>query len=520
MKSAAAQLSIMLTEGQSTLKRTTDLIDKVQTCLEQRNSASEQCSYNDKNTTTPQYGPAEYKALARLVAKYGYVGQVEGLHPLVQHQPDNLAPLDLAHSVLPYLEPYSYGSANEQPMIQEYMRRLNGASTSCSAADEQMISCQHTHHPNDSGLANIIPDNRCDNKRRGHIHGHRSSHDRLPLISNFKTGSSSDTYHGPQDPHSQRGLYRGLDTGHYDVESLGPQRTHGLEARLDNINDNNLAMPSDPRHPDLERADVRTPWHRPTDYPISDGPKDHQIGKDLYEAQSRQTPETRSTSHRAPLNFNGPMDDPTAADIDYWRSWVQSDADKRRLEQWQAQLRQSNVSGVLKRKAVKNPGPPCVPSNVFNDDLEQPLHHRYDVPFRPNKESTTRVCTARKDGFDYPALPEQGLQQLDVLKRPLVAAATSTVPAKATTEDTFHGQQHGQGPVVDAKRSYPAHNDAGVRTIIDPSKNDENPIIPSRPSIHSSESSRRGCDTPDIEDGSSAEHEDKDDAKVWGWLGM
>ena len=187
-----------------------------------------------------------------------------------------------------------------------------------------------------------------------------------------------------------------------------------------------------------------------------------------------------------------------------------------------AQLRQQSAGtcGVLKRKADHIGRPPRPAPNLFNDDLEQLPHHCYDVPFRPHTNGTMRAYTAREDGVHYPMPPIQPVQQVDDLNRPRVAVALSTALSKAAIDDTFHGQQHAHGPVVDAKRSNTARNNSGFGAITDPSNNDENPVISSHPSSDSSESSESGYDTPDFDESSDAGDEDKDDAEGLEWVGM
>ena len=158
--------------------------------------------------------------------------------------------------------------------------------------------------------------------------------------------------------------------------------------------------------------------------------------------------------------------------------------------------------------------------NLSNDDREQLPHHRCDIPFRPHKKDTMHVCTARRDDFDYPTIPVHLAQQADDLNRPCVAVAMSTAPPKAATENTFHGQQHAQGPIADAKRSNTAHNNSGTGAIIDPCKNNENAVTLSHPWSDGSESSECGYDTPDFDENSDAGEEDKEDAEGFGWVGM
>ena len=529
IKTAAAQLNTMVGEGQSILERTTVFMNEVQTYLEQRDSARQQRRHDDKNMTPLHHGLAEHEKILRL-AGLGLAAQNQGLHPPLQHQRNNLDPLEFGPSAHPYHNPLIHGVANEQPIFSGCGRRLNRGSTPYDAADEQKVSDQREHRPNRSPLPYSTPDDRfiSDDERRGHAHGHRLGHDPLPLISDFNPVCFLDTYYDLRGPYSRRGLYRGLDIGRYDVKSLGPQPTRGLQARLDNIYDTDLAMPPRPHHRNLEKANVRAPWHHSTDYPFPDGPKDHRIGEDLCKAQARQTLEPRSTGYLAPLTFTG-IPRETAAEIDHWSSLVrkhnESDADKRRLEQMRAQLRQQGEQhaaryGKFKRKASDIARPPRPAPNLFNDDFEQLPHHCHDVPFRPHKKGTIHVCTARKDGFDYPTLPVHLVQQVDDLNRPRVVAAMSKTLANAVIEDTFHDQKQAQGPVVDAKRSNIAHNNSGVGAFTDPSNNDENPNVPSDPSSDSSESSESGYDTPDFDESSGAGDEDKDDAEGLGWVGM
>ena len=530
IKRAAAQLNTVVGEGQSILERTTVFMNEVQTYLEQRTSAREQRRHDDKNMTPFHHGLPEYEKILRL-AGLGLAAQNQGLHPPLQHQRNDLDPLEFGPSPHPYHSPLMHGAASEQPMFGGRGRRVNRGSSPYDAADEQNVSGQRTHRPNRSPLPYSTPDDRfiSDDERRGHAHGHRFGHDQLPLISDFNPGYFLDTHHDLRGPHSRRGLYGGHDTGHYDVKSLEPQPTRGLETRLDNIYDDGLAMPPRPHHRNLDRANVRAPWHRSKYYPFSDGSKDHRIGKDLCEAQARQTLETRSPRHLAPLNLTGVLRPSTAAEIAHWSSLNrihnESDADKRRLEQMRAQLRQQEEQIAARNKGFKRKAdhiarPLRSAPNLFNDDLEQVPHHGYDVPFRPHKKGTMRICTALEDGFDYPTLPVHPVQQVDDLNRPSIAVAMSTALRNAATEDTFHGQQHAQGPVVDAKRSNTAHNNSGFGAIAGPSNNDENPIISSHPSSDSSESSESGYDTPDFDESSGAGDEDKDDAEGLGWVGM
>ena len=527
IKTAAAQLNTMLGEGQSILERTTVFMNEVQTYLEQRDSARQQRRHDDKNMTPLHHGLAEHKKIIRL-AGLGLAAQNQGLHPPLQHQRDNLDPLEFGPSAHPYHNPLVHGAANEQPIFSGCGRRL---STPYHAADDQKVFGQRKQCPNRSPLPHSTPDDRfiSDDERRGHAHGHRFGHDPLPLISDFNPGYFLDTYHDPRGPHSRQGLYRGLDTDHYNVKSLGPQPTRGLGARPDNIYDNDLAMPPRPHHRNLETANVRAPWHHSTDCPFPDGSKIHRIGKDLCKAQARQTLEPRSTGYLAPLNFSGGLRASTAAEIDHWSSLVrkhnESDVDKRRLDQMRAQLRQQEEQhaaryGKFKRKASDIARPPRPAPNLFNDDFEQLPHHRYDVPFQPHEKGTIRVCTARKDGSDYPTLPAHFVQQVDDPNRLRFVAAMSKNLDNAVIEDTFHDQEHAQGPVVGAKRSNIAHNNRGVGVITDPSNNDENLIIPSHPSSDSSESSESGYDTPDFDESSGAGDEDKDDVEELGRVGM
>ena len=519
IKRAAAQLEKVVAEGQSILKRNTVFMNQVQTYLEQRDYAHEQGRHNDKNMASLQYGLDDYIVILRS-AGYRLTDQDKGLCPPLQHQRDNLGPLEFGPSVLPYLSPLLYGAANEQPL---FGGRGRGGSNPYDADDEEMVSDQHRHRLDFSALPYSMPKDRVisDNERRGQAHGHDNRH---PLISNFGPRSFLDTYHDSRDPPSRRGFHRGLDTGHYDVERLGPQPTRGLEARQDNTYDNNLAMSSHPHHRNLERANARAPWHHSTDYPFLDVSREHGIGKDLCEAQARQTLESRSTRHLAPLEFPGILPAPTVPEIGHWSTPVRThnecDAENRRLEQMRAQLRKQNAAGILKRKADHIARPPRPATILFNGDLGQLPHHNYDVLFRPHQNGTTHVCTARKDGFDYPKLPVHFVQQVGDENRRRVAVAMPKALAKAATEDTFHGQQQTQGPVVDAKRSNTAHNNSGVGAITDPSNNDENLIIPSHPSNESRESSDNGYDTPEFDESSGADDEDKDDAEGLGWVGM
>ena len=516
---AVAQLNDTVVEGKSALKRTTDLMDELQTFL--RDFARDQRCHNDKNTSPHQNELAEFEAILRLTDQ-GLTMQDRGSHPPLQHQRDNVVPPEPGRDTHPYHCPRSYGAATEQPIFRGHGHRLSSDSTSYIAANELMVSGQRKHCPNRSALPYSTPEDKCiaDNKRCGHTHSHRTGDNRHPLISVFKPGSFLETYHNPRDPHSRRGLHRGLDTGHHDVESIELQPTHGREAGLDNIYHHDLAMPSRPHHHNSERANVRAPWHHSTDYPLPDGFKDHRVGKDLYEP--------RSTSHLAPLTFFGPMDAPTAAEMGHWplpiRTHNECDADKRRLEQTRAQFRQQQEQfgccEYIQRGAGNIARPPRPAPSFSNDDLEQLPHRRYDVPSRPNKKGTMRDSTARKDGSEYPRLLAKRVQQLDGLTRPPVGVAISTAVPKAAIEDISHRQQYAQGPVVEAKRSNTAHNDSGVGTITDLSNNDESPIIPSNPSSDSSESSESGYDTPDFDESSSASDEDKDDSDWFGWAGM
>ena len=553
-KSTLNLLDKVIAEGHSTLKCNTIFINGVHTYPEQRDSARERRHPNDKNMTPLHHGLAEYGKIPRL-AGHGLADQDEGLHLLLQHQRQNLDPLELGLNAHPDHNPLLYGG------LGRLRRLLNHDSTPYDAADEQMVSGQREHCANRGALPHGTPDDRFifDNERHDHAHGHRYGHDRLPLISDFKPGSLLGTDHNSQDPHSRQGLHRGLDTGHCDIKSLGPQPKRVREARLDNNYNNYLSITPRPHHQNLESANVRAPWHHSTDYPFPDGSKDHRIGKDLCEAQARQTLENgstrhlapllfpeilgattateidhqarqtlenRSTRHRAPLIFPEALGAPTAAGIDHWSSQIrihnESDAGKRRLEQMRAQLRQQSAGtcGVLKRKADHIGRPPRPAPNLFNDDLEQLPHHCYDVPFRPHTNGTMRAYTAREDGVHYPMPPIQPVQQVDDLNRPRVAVALSTALSKAAIDDTFHGHQHAQGPVVDAKRSNTARNNSGVGAITDPSNNDENPVIPSQPSSDSSESSESGYDTPDFDESSDDGDEDKDDAEGLEWVGM
>ena len=517
MKRAAAQLENVVAEGQSILKRNNVFMNQVRTHLEQRDYAREQGRHNDKYMASLQYGLAEDIVILRS-AGYRLADQDEGLRPSLQHQRNNLDPLEFGACVRPCRSPLSYGAPNEQPTLDGWY----------DVADGQMVSGQHKNCLDFSALPYSMPEDRVisDNERRGHPHGHRFGDNRHPLISAFKPATLLDTYHDPRDSYFRRGLDRDIGTGHCDIESLEPHPTHGLEARLDSTHDNDLAMPLRPHHRNFERANARAPWHHSTEYPYLDHSEDHRIGKDLCEAQARQTLDPRSTRQLATLNFPGVLRAATAAGIDHWSSQVrihdECDVKKQRLEQMKAQLREQNAAacGILKRKADHIARTPRPAPNLFNDDLGQLPQHSYDVPFRPHKKGTIHACTARKDDFGDPTLPVHPVQQVDDLNQPRVAVAMSKALSKAATEDTFHGQQHAQGPVVDARRSNAAHNKCSVGAITGLSNNDEDPIIPSHPSSDSSESSENGYDTPDFDESSSAGDEDKNDAEGLGWVGM
>ena len=547
---AAVQVNNVVAEGQSILERNTVLMNQALTYLEQRDSAREQGRHNDQNVTPIHQVFAEYQERLRL-ANHRLANQDEGLRPLLQHQRNNLDPLEFGLNAHPSLSPQLRGAANEQPISGGCGRR---GSTPYDAADEEMVSGQHMYHPNISALPYRMPEDRVisDNERRAHTqpharvhaqaqaqeaqaqeahaHGHRFGDNRHPfLTSDFAPGSFLNTTHDPRDPHLRQRLHRGLDTGHYDVSNLGPQPTRGLEARLDNIYDDELAMAPRPDQRNVERAHVRTPQHHSTDYPFPDDHKDNGIRKDLCEARARQTLEPRSTRHLAPLESPGFLPAPTVLETGHWSSLDRTnngyEARRRRLQQMWAQNERDQERLAArweekKRKAGRIARSPRPAPNLFNDDLEQLPHHRCDVPFRPHKKDTVRVCTARRDGSDYPNLPGHLVQQVDDPNQPRVATAMSTALAKAATEDTFHGQQHAQGPVVNAKRSNTTHKNSVVRDITNSSNNDENRINPSHPSTDSSESSESGYDTPDFDDSPGAGDEDMEDAEGLGWVGM
>lgn len=543
LKTAAALLNNMVVQGESTLKHTNRLINEVQNRLQQHDSAREQHSQDDNYMSNLLHLLAKYGPGSRF-ASHGLADQDEGLHPPLGHQRNNLNSLDLAGLPHPYHSPLLNGAANEQPTCGGRGVRPNRDTTPYDAADDQMASGQHKDRPNRSATPCITHEDvfMTDDERRGHAHGQRFRLDRLPSLSDFNPGSFLDTYHDPRGGQSRREPYRGHGTGHYGVQSLGSQPPRGHENRLDNIYDHDSTMAPRPHSPNLERANVRVPWHHSTDYPFPDGFGDHRIGKDLCEAQARQTLDSRSTRHHAPLDFTSDLRVPTAVEIGNGSSPVRThnrtDADKLKLARMQAQLRQLNkqdagfngINGITIPKAGHIARPlrtiPDLLNNdpvpfFFNNDLEQPPRHCYDIPVRPDKKDTIQVCTARKDGFDYSTLPVHLVQRVNDLKRQRVAFAMSTALPKDANEGTFHGQQHALRPVDDAKRgNNTAYNSSGVGAITDPSKNDENPIIPPHPSSDSSESSDSGYDTPDFDETSGAGGEDKNDAEGLGWLGM
>ena len=524
LKKAAAHLNAMVAEGQSTLERTNLFINEVQTHLDQRKSMREQDHHNDKNMTLPQHRLAEYEDILRL-AGLGLADQDKGLHPAPKHQRDNLDPPVFSLNTHPHhSRPLLYGAMNEQPILNGRACRLNRGSTPYDAAVEQMVSSQRKHRANRNALPNGTPYDKVisGHERRGHAHKHKVGHDPTPLILDDILGHF-DILHKPQGPHPRQGLFRGLDTGYYDVKSHGPQSTLGLQARarLDNIHDNDLGIPPRPHPRDPERPNVRTPQHHITDSPFADGIKHHPKKNPLYESQARQTLDPRSTGHLAPLNFPGLLEPPTAAEISHWSSRVPAhDESDARLEQMRAYLRQQDQQvttryGKLKPKAP-NPTPLRPLPTLFTEDLKQHPHRQYIILSRPYNKDTMRIYTAREAGLDSPTLPIQ-LPQVSDLNRPHIAAAISTALPTAAPEDTFHAQQHAQGPIVDASRSNTAHNNTGVGAITDPSNNAENPLIPSHACSDSSES---GYDTPDFDESSGAGDEDKDEGEGLGWVGM
>ena len=316
---------------------------------------------------------------------------------------------------------------------------------------------------------------------------------------------------------------------HARARALGPRPTRGLEARMDNIYDDDLAMAPRPYHRNFERANVGAPLLHSTDYPFPDDHIDHGIRKDLCEAGASQTLEPRSTRHLAALESPGFLPAPTVLETRHWSSLDRTnngyEARKRGLQQMGAQNERDQERLAARReerkcKASRVARSPCPASNLFNDYLEQPPHYRRDIPFRPHQKDTMHVCGPRRDGFDYPTIPVHLVQQADDLNRPSVSVAMSTASPKAATEHTFHCQQHAQGPTADAKRSNTAQNKSGVGAITDPSNNDKNATTPSHPRSDDSESSESGYDTPDFDEISVAGEEDKEDAEGFGWVGM
>ena len=336
LKKAAAQLNNMVAEGQSTLKRTNLFINEIQTHLDQRNSAREQHRHNDKNMTLPQHRLAEYEEILKL-AGLGLADQDEGLHP------NNLDPLVFSLNTHPHhSRPLLYGAMNEEPTLGGHGYRQNRGSTPY----DETVSGQRKHRPHCSAPPNCTPHDSVipGHERRGHAHKHKVGHDPTPLILDDILGHF-DIRHKPQGPHPRQGLFRGLDTGYYDIKNPRPQPTLGLQARarLDNIHDNDLGVPPRPHPRNPERANVRAPRHHFTDYPFADGIKHHPKKNPLYPSQARQTLDPRSTGHLAPLNFPEVLQPPTAAEISHWSSLVQKNDDSdARLEQMRAHLRQQD----------------------------------------------------------------------------------------------------------------------------------------------------------------------------------
>ena len=515
LKKAAAQLNNVVAEGQFVLKHHNVFMNQVQSYLERQNSPFEQ-RHNDKNVTPLLYRLGNYNASLEL-ADYRLALQDKGLRALIQQQLDNLHRLGAGLDGHPYHSPLLYGAANEKPIFGLFGDQLNCDSTPYDPADEQMVSCERKHCPNGSALPKpeetIIP----NNEGCVHTNGHGPCYNRHNLISDFETKSFLDTYHDPQYLPSRRGLDRGLDTCYNDVESLGPQPTHGPKARQDNIYDIDLAMAN---HRDPEKVNVREPWYQPTNRPALDGSKDHKIGIFPREAQASQTLEPRSTRQLAPPEFPDVLQATTAAEIrclgSLARAHNRCDTKKRRLEQIRAQLReqQAATQGNFKRKADHLAGPPRPARNPFNNDLEQLPHHRHEAPFRPHEKDTMRLFTARKDDFDYPTLPGHLVQHVDNLKR---SRSSDTVFARGVISHSLRRQLLAQAPVTDAKGSDTTHHKSGVRAFTDTNNHDEHTTSLSHFSSDSSDSSESGYDTPDFDESSGAGDEDKDKAEGLGW---